>query len=219
MSENKNSKVVIIDYELGNLFSVNQALEKIGLQTLISKNPIDINDADAIILPGVGAFGDAMKNLNKLNLIQPIQNFIDSGKPFLGICLGLQLLFTKSEEFGSQNGLNIIKGVVKKFPSSNNDCKIKVPQISWNKVFFSNQNLKAISPMNNISDEEYYYFVHSFYIVPEEDVTLTNTEYSGIIYSSSILKNNIFACQFHPEKSGPEGLKIYQNWAIQNNLI
>ncbi len=123
MSENKNTKVVIIDYELGNLFSVNQALEKIGLKTIISKDPNDIENADAIILPGVGAFGDAMNNLNKLGLTKPIKNFINSGKPFLGICLGLQLLFTQSEEFGTQNGLNIIKGVVKKFPAINNDKK------------------------------------------------------------------------------------------------
>ena len=219
MSENKNTKVVIIDYELGNLFSVNQALEKIGLKTIISKDPNDIENADAIILPGVGAFGDAMNNLTKLGLTQPIKNFINSGKPFLGICLGLQLLFTQSEEFGTQNGLNIIKGMVKKFPATNNDYKLKVPQISWNKVLFPYQDLKAISPMNNINNEEYFYFVHSFYIVPEENVTLTNTEYGGIIYSSSIVKNNIFACQFHPEKSGHEGLKIYKNWALQNNLI
>lgn len=219
MSENKNTKVVIIDYELGNLFSVNQALEKIGLKTIISKDPNDIENADAIILPGVGAFGDAMNNLNKLGLTQPIKNFINSGKPFLGICLGLQLLFTQSEEFGTQNGLNIIKGVVKKFPAINNDKKLKVPQISWNKVLFPYQDLKAGSPMNNINNEEYLYFVHSYYIVPEENVTLTNTEYGGIIYSSSIVKNNIFACQFHPEKSGHEGLKIYKNWALQNNLI
>ena len=219
MSENKNTKVVIIDYELGNLFSVNQALEKIGLKTIISKDPNDIENADAIILPGVGAFGDAMNNLTKLGLTQPIKNFINSGKPFLGICLGLQLLFTQSEEFGTQNGLNIIKGMVKKFPATNNDYKLKVPQISWNKVLFPYQDLKAISPMNNINNEEYFYFVHSFYIVPEENVTLTNTEYGGIIYSSSIVRNNIFACQFHPEKSGHEGLKIYKNWALQNNLI
>jgi glutamine amidotransferase len=219
MSKDKNFKVVIIDYELGNLFSVNQALEKIGLSTSISKNPAEIEEADALILPGVGAFGDAMNNLNKLKLVDPIRNFIDSGKPFLGICLGLQLLFTQSEEFGTQNGLDIIKGVVRKFNSKDDAIQLKVPQISWNKVLFTNQNLKDNSPLFNIKNEEYFYFVHSFYVIPEEDVTLTETEYGGIIYTSSIIKNNIFACQFHPEKSGKEGLKIYQNWASQNNLI
>ncbi len=219
MSKDKNFKVVIIDYELGNLFSVNQALEKIGLSTSISKNPAEIVEADALILPGVGAFGDAMNNLNKLKLVDPIRNFIDSGKPFLGICLGLQLLFTQSEEFGTQNGLDIIKGVVRKFNSKDDAIQLKVPQISWNKVLFTNQNLKDNSPLFNIKNEEYFYFVHSFYVLPEEDVTLTETEYGGIIYTSSIIKNNIFACQFHPEKSGKEGLKIYQNWASQNNLI
>jgi glutamine amidotransferase len=219
MSKDKNFKVVIIDYELGNLFSVNQALEKIGLSTSISKNPAEIEEADALILPGVGAFGDAMNNLNKLKLVDPIRNFIDSGKPFLGICLGLQLLFTQSEEFGTQNGLDIIKGVVRKFNSKDDAIQLKVPQISWNKVLFTNQILKDNSPLFNIKNEEYFYFVHSFYVIPEEDVTLTETEYGGIIYTSSIIKNNIFACQFHPEKSGKEGLKIYQNWASQNNLI
>lgn len=219
MSKNKNFKVVIIDYELGNLFSVNQALEKIGLNTSISKNPAEIEEADALILPGVGAFGDAMNNLNKLKLVHPIRNFIQSGKPFLGICLGLQLLFTQSEEFGTQYGLDIIKGVVRKFNSKDDAIQLKVPQISWNKVLFTNQHMKDNSPLFNIKNEEYFYFVHSFYVIPEEDVTLTKTEYGGIIYTSSIIKNNIFACQFHPEKSGEVGLKIYQNWALQNNLI
>jgi glutamine amidotransferase len=219
MSNDKKCKVVIIDYELGNLFSVCQAFEKIGLNTLITNNPAEILNADAIILPGVGAFGDAMNNLKKLKLVDPIIEFVNSGKPFLGICLGLQLLFTKSEEFGSQNGLNIIKGEVKKFKITEENIKLKVPQISWNKVFFLDQNLKKSSPMNTTKNEEYFYFVHSYYVSPEEDITLTKTDYCGIIYTSSIKKDNIFACQFHPEKSGMAGLKIYQNWVSQNNLI
>ncbi len=219
LTKNKNLKVVIIDYELGNLFSVNQALQSIGVLPIISKNATDILTADAIILPGVGAFGDAMNNLDSLGLIEPIKEFIKSGKPFLGICLGLQLLFSKSEEFGSQNGLNIIQGLVKKFDSMNTLNQIKVPQISWNKVQFVDQNLKLNSPMLNTNNNEYFYFVHSFYVVPDERVTLTQTEYGGILYTSSILKNNIFACQFHPEKSGQEGLNIYKNWAVQNKLI
>ena len=215
-------KVVIIDYQLGNLFSVNQAMTKIGIIAVISSNPIEIENADAIVLPGVGAFKDAMENLKKLNLVQPIKNFIESGKPFFGICLGLQLLFSESEEFGNTTGLNIIEGKVVKFRNVNNDVLnfYKVPQISWNSINKPDKLSWQKTPLFNISELENFYFVHSYYVVPTNtNIILTTTEYAGVKYASSIYFKNIFACQFHPEKSAHEGLKIYENWAKQNKLI
>lgn len=214
-------KVVIIDYQLGNLFSVNQALENIGLNAIISSNPADINLADALVLPGVGAFGDAMNNLKKMGLIEPLKKFIAEGKPFLGICLGLQLLFSDSEEFGSSEGLNIIAGTVKKFPNQEiNHKKLKVPQIAWNSIHHPNNKSWKDTPLENIKEGENFYFVHSFYVEPKDkECVLTNTTYGSINYTSSILKDNIFACQFHPEKSADKGLEIYKNWAKINKLI
>jgi glutamine amidotransferase len=212
-------KILIIDYKLGNLFSVNQALTNIGLNVSITSNAAEIESANAIVLPGVGAFGDAMNNLNNLSLINPIKKFVDSGKPFLGICLGLQLLFSESEEFGLSRGLGLVKGRVKRFNNTNKEGETrKVPQIAWNQIHITDSKSWENTPLNNIKEGEFMYFVHSFYVEPEEPVGLSQTNYDGQIYISSIQKNNLFACQFHPEKSANEGLKIYNNWAIINNL-
>lgn len=215
-----NKKIIIVDYQLGNLFSVNQAFLNIGLNTIISSNPVDIENADAIILPGVGAFGDAMINLNKLGLTEPLKEFVNKGKPFLGICLGLQLLFSDSEEFGSSKGLNIISGTVKKFPKQDVDNKkLKVPQIAWNSVHEPHEGAWVNTPLEKIKEGEDFYFVHSFYVEPKDKkCVLTNTTYGSISYASSVLINNIFACQFHPEKSANKGLEIYEQWAIINKL-
>jgi len=216
-----SKKIIIVDYQLGNLFSVKQALINIGLNVQISLDPNDILDADAIVLPGVGAFKDAMENLNKLGLAGPIKDFVNSGKPFLGICLGLQLLFSDSEEFGSSEGLNIIPGKVKRFSNRNKSGDmVKVPQIAWNTINKVVNEKWEKSPLIDVEDGEDMYFVHSFYIEPvDSTIVLTKTSYGDILYASSILKDNIFACQFHPEKSAGEGLKIYRNWAKSNNLI
>lgn len=212
--------VIIIDYQLGNLFSVNQALVNIGLNVLISSDPDDIIKADAIVLPGVGAFGNAMTNLNELGLIQPIKKFISQGKPFLGICLGLQLLFTNSEEFGAVAGLGLINGKVKRFSNGSASKRVRVPQIAWNTIEKPNDERWVNTPLDKVKEGEHMYFVHSYYVAPEDEtVVLTYTTYGEITYASSILKNNIFACQFHPEKSASEGLKIYREWAVQNQLI
>ena len=216
--ETQKKKVVVIDYQLGNLFSVNQALENIGLTPIISSDPDEIKNADALVLPGVGAFGDAMLNLEKLGLIDPIKEFIKSGKPFLGICLGLQLLFSESEEFGSTKGLGLIEGKVKRFQSNPAANPIKIPQISWNQINNAESKSWETTPLEGIKPGEYMYFVHSFYIEPRENVALTKTTYGETTYVSSIIKDNIFACQFHPEKSAAEGLRIYSNWAAQNQL-
>jgi imidazole glycerol-phosphate synthase subunit HisH len=211
-------KVVIIDFDMGNLFSVQQACTYSGLTPNITADPKEIIEADAVILPGVGAFGEAMTQLNKMQLVDPIQSFIQKGNPFMGICLGLQLLFSGTEEFGQHEGLNIIPGTVLKFPTSTSkNSKRKVPQVGWNRIYpGSKKNEWQKSPLENIAFGEFMYFVHSYYTTPHnENDMLTTTNYEGLDYCSSIIKENVFATQFHPEKSGLEGLKIYKNWALQ----
>ena len=216
------SKVIIIDYKLSNLFSVQHACDHVGLEAKISSEVADIEGADGIILPGVGAFNKAMDNLSELGLIDPILAHVNAGKPFFGICLGLQLLFTESEEFGVHKGLELVKGTVKKFPiQKNQEPNFKVPQIAWNHINSAADRDFAGTPLEGLSDQEFMYFVHSFYVQPEnsEDV-LTTTGYGSVKYCSGIFKNkNIFAVQFHPEKSGARGLRIYKNWAEQYDLI
>ena len=204
--------VAIIDYKMSNLFSVQAACEKVGLNSIITSDHNQILDAKVCILPGVGAFEEAMKYLRSSKLDRTIYDFINTGKPFLGICLGLQLLFESSEEFGNSGGLGLIKGTVKKFkPYSNNLTKYPVPQIGWNKI-------NKVTPLwgksllrENICGD-FMYFVHSYFVEPEvKSLVVSSTTYGNIEYCSSIQKNNIFACQFHPEKSGEKGLNLYRN--------
>ena len=223
MFKKETIRLVIVDYNAGNLFSVEQACRAVGLNPVITSRPEDILKADALILPGVGAFGDAMKNLCKLSLVQPIKEFVAKGNHFMGVCLGMQLLFSRSEEFGENEGLNLIEGNVFKFPSINEKGgKIKVPQIGWNRIFrHSNlENRWNRTPLEKIVDGEFMYFVHSFYARPLNfENILSETDYDGVKYCSSVIKENIFATQFHPEKSAGEGLKIYRHWVniIVNN--
>jgi glutamine amidotransferase len=217
--DNNLKKVVIIDYQLGNLFSVKQACDTVGINALISSNSEDILNADALILPGVGAFIEAMNNLKKFGLDVAIQNKVTRGTPIFGICLGQQLLFTESEEFGAGKGLDLISGIIKRFPETIDERKVKVPHIAWNTIFKLNQEWynTALCDLNN---NDFMYFIHSYYVKPSDDTCiLTLTNYDGIQFCSSILKNNIFATQFHPEKSADKGISIYKNWALINNLL
>jgi len=217
--DNNLKKVVIIDYQLGNLFSVKQACDTVGINALISSNSEDILNADALILPGVGAFIEAMNNLKKFGLDVAIQNKVTRGTPIFGICLGQQLLFTESEEFGAGKGLDLISGIIKRFPETFDERKVKVPHIAWNTIFKLNQEWDntALCDLNN---NDFVYFIHSYYVKPSDDTCiLTLTNYDGIEFCSSILKNNIFATQFHPEKSADKGISIYKNWALINNLL
>jgi glutamine amidotransferase len=217
--KNIKKKVVIIDYKLGNLFSVKQACDKVGINARISADRSMILGADALILPGVGAFSEAMKNLEELKLISAIKDKVNKEAPLFGICLGLQLLFTKSEEFGISDGLDIIPGSIKKFPTKVMNKTIKVPHIAWNKIKDLNNKFQS-SFLTEINDGEYMYFVHSYFVDPiDKSCILTTTNYDGIEFCSAIMKNNIFATQFHPEKSAEKGLSIYKNWASFNNLI
>ncbi|MBU2494638.1 MAG: imidazole glycerol phosphate synthase subunit HisH [Bacteroidetes bacterium] len=214
-----NNNVAIIDYHMGNLFSVEQACRNVGLNPIITSKQTEIENSDAVILPGVGAFPEAMNNLNKLNLIETLKKILENEKPFMGICLGFQLLFSGSEEFGNTKGLNVFPGQVKKFPTvSSTKSKIKVPQIGWNQIHPYNSQKWKRSLLNGINNNEFMYFVHSYFVETEDDsITLTYTEYEGIKYCSSIEKDNVFASQFHPEKSAYEGIKIYNNFANSIN--
>ncbi|WP_158999139.1 imidazole glycerol phosphate synthase subunit HisH [Pigmentibacter ruber] len=211
-----SKKIVILDYGIGNLQSVAQVFAHLNSPALISSNRKEIISADALVLPGVGAFGHAMHNLKELNLDKTILEFVQTGRPLMGICLGFQLLFSESEEFGNHKGLDLIKGKVIKFKKNNGlNAEMKVPQVGWNKIYkplIGNDNWH-ISPLKEIENMDYMYFVHSYYVEPEvTNEILTLTQYEGIEYCSSILKNNIFAVQFHPEKSAQQGISIYKNW-------
>ena len=202
--------IAIIDYDMGNLLSVLKAFEKLGAEATITRDPDAIKDASHVVLPGVGAFKDCMANLERFSLIEPIKEACASGKPFLGICLGLQLLFDKGFEQGEHDGLGIIKGKVIRFPEPHHEAasEFKVPHMGWNTV----KKRKASLLMNGIEENEYFYFVHSYYALPEDpSIVLTTTDY-GVEFASSIEKDNIMACQFHPEKSQRMGLRLLQNF-------
>jgi glutamine amidotransferase len=218
MKESGTFRVAIIDYQMGNMFSVQHACGHAGLSSFITSDREKIRKADGAILPGVGAFGEAMENLKKLDLIDVIKGFISSGKPFMGVCLGLQLLFSESEEFGLSRGLDIISGEVLKFPVSGHDgTKLKVPQIGWNQIHSPHDRDDEFwrgSPLQKTVSGAYMYFVHSYYAVPDSSsVILSTTHYGNIDYCSSLLIDNVFATQFHPEKSAEEGIAIYKQWA------
>lgn len=197
--------IAIIDYGMGNLRSVSKAFEAVGHQAVVTRDARVIGNASHVVLPGVGAFGDCMANIEQYGLVGAIRASIQSGKPFLGICLGLQLLFTESEEFGPHKGLDIIPGKVRRFAAG---PALKVPHIGWNQV-----RLQRACPLfDGIADGAEWYFVHSYFVEPgDKHVAATATTY-GISFVSSVWKDNIVACQFHPEKSQAVGLRLIKNF-------
>ena len=197
--------IAIIDYGMGNLRSVSKAFEAVGHQAMITRDASVIRNASHVVLPGVGAFGDCMANLKQYQLVEPIKGAIHSGKPFLGICLGFQLLFTESEEFGRHEGLDIFPGKVRAFTK---DQALKVPHMGWNQIAIQ----KPCPLFEGIANGSNWYFVHSFFVDPaDQQITATTTSY-GIPFTSSIWKDNVVACQFHPEKSQAVGLQLIQNF-------
>lgn len=197
--------IAIVDYGMGNLRSVSKAFEAVGHCALVTRDPAAIKNASHVVLPGVGAFGDCMANLERFDLVEPIRSTIQSGKPFLGICLGLQLLFSESEEFGVHKGLNLIPGKVKKFVL---DPALKVPHMGWNQV----QVQRSCPLFDEIPNGSDWYFVHSYFVEPADlDVTATTTTY-GVSFVSTVWKDNVVACQFHPEKSQSVGLRLLKNF-------
>ena len=195
--------IVIIDYGAGNLRSVVNAVNKLGYQPKVTSSPEDVLNAQAVILPGVGAAGDTMTNLDTLGLVSPLRRFIAEDRPFLGVCIGLQILFTGTEEGGWHQCLDILSGSVCKLPSG-----LKIPHMGWNQV-----KQKISHPIfDGIPDEANFYFVHSYYVEPDErSLVAGETEY-GISMCSVLTRGNLVATQFHPEKSGEVGLKMYDNF-------
>jgi len=203
--------IAIIDYGMGNLRSVHKALEAVGADAVVSSRPQTILDADSVVLPGVGAFKNCMDNLDRLGLIDVVRKSIQSGKPFLGICLGLQLLFEESVEFGTVAGLGILPGKVMRFHFPDHPA-LKVPHMGWNTL-----TLHKPSPLfDSMEAHPYYYFVHSYYVAPENrDIVATTTRY-GEDFVSGIEHDNIHAFQFHPEKSQKQGLALLEKFARLN---
>ncbi|MEK6536214.1 MAG: imidazole glycerol phosphate synthase subunit HisH [Actinomycetota bacterium] len=196
--------ITIVDYGMGNLRSVEKALEKVGARVRVSRDPDEVRRADRIVLPGVGAFGDAMYNLEKRGLVEVIKAEVAAGKPFLGICLGLDLLFEEGDEHGVHAGLGLLPGRVELLPT-----ELKIPQIGWNQVAIR----KESKLLAGIPDGSSFYFVHSYAVVPElESDILCTTEY-GCTFVSAVERGNIAAFQFHPEKSSSLGLTILENFA------
>lgn len=201
----------IIDYEMGNLRSVANAFERLGLAARISSDPRDIATADKLVLPGVGAFRDCITNLRQGGFVEPLLEYIDKGKPLLGICVGMQMLFDESEEFGLHQGLGLIPGRVVRFPAEmiEEGERLKVPHMGWNTL-----KLRKESPLfNGVADGSYVYFVHSYYCAAEDQNDIAaSCRYGDIEFCASLWRNNIMATQFHPEKSQDLGLQIFRNF-------
>lgn len=203
--------IAIVDYGMGNLRSVQKGFEKIGAEALVTSDPRVVLEADKVVLPGVGAFRDCMRNLEQGGFVDPLLKVIASGRPFLGICVGMQLLFTDSVEFGLYSGLNIIPGHVLRFPDRMSVAgeRLPVPQMGWNQLSFKQKP----PAFEGIPDGSNVYFVHSYYVKPDDDAVIASTTDYGIEFCSSIWKDNIVATQFHPEKSQEIGLRILKNFA------
>ena len=211
--------IAIIDYGMGNLRSVQKGFEHTGHEAAVTSDAKTILNADKVVLPGVGAFPDCMRNLEQYGLIDAVKKSIQTGKPFLGICLGLQLLFTESEEFGISKGLDIIKGRVIRFKgpafdTPNSDLgTLKVPHMGWNSLSFK----RRPPALADVPENSHVYFVHSFHVVPEDNAVIATTTPYGIEFVSSIWKDNILAMQFHPEKSQVLGLSILKRFGEQKS--
>jgi glutamine amidotransferase len=202
--------IAIIDYGMGNLRSVQKGFERVGCEAVVTADPRVVLEADRIVLPGVGAFPDCMRNLEEGGFIEPLLRVIREGRPFLGICLGLQLLLTESDEFGTHKGLDVIPGRVVRFPDGMEEAgeKLKIPHMGWNQIAIGRR-----PPLfEGIEEQANFYFVHSFYVVPEDSGVVATTTTYGMEFCSAIWKDNIIATQFHPEKSQEKGLRILKNF-------
>ncbi|MBU5611457.1 imidazole glycerol phosphate synthase subunit HisH [Geomonas azotofigens] len=203
--------IAIIDYGMGNLRSVQKGFEKVGCEAVVTSDPKVLLDAERVVLPGVGAFRDCIRNLEEGGFVEPILKVIKEGKPFLGICLGLQLLFTESEEFGIHKGLDVIPGKVLRFPEGMEQAgeALKVPHMGWNQL-----DIKRPSPLfNGVDNGSNVYFVHSYYVKPNDESVVAATTNYGIDFCAAIWRDNVVAAQFHPEKSQDKGLAMLKNFS------
>lgn len=202
--------IAIIDYGMGNLRSVQKGFEKVGFDAVVTADPKVVMEAAKVVLPGVGAFRDCMRNLEQGGFVEPLLKVIRDGRPFFGICLGLQLLFTESEEFGLHKGLGVIPGRVVRFPEGmiEGGEKLAVPHMGWNQISFRSRP----PAFEGIEEGANVYFVHSYYVKPEDESVMATVTSYGVDFCSAIWKDNIVATQFHPEKSQEIGLKILKNF-------
>jgi glutamine amidotransferase len=196
--------IAVVDYGRGNLGSVENALGRLGMRAVVTEDPRVIEDARALILPGDGAFHDAMANLQARGLLEPIRSALDEGRPFLGICLGYQLLFTESEEFGQGKGLDVLSGVVRRFPGG-----LKVPHMGWNSV----EHTGDLAIFDGVPSGAHFYFVHSYYPTTSDTSLATATCTYGVTFPAAVGRGSLFATQFHPEKSQRWGLRLLENFA------
>jgi len=201
----------IVDYNMGNLASVQNAFAKLGEETKIESDPAKFKEYEKLVLPGVGAFADAMEHLRERNMIDAIKEYAQSEKPMLGICLGMQLLFESSEEFGVHEGLGLIKGQVTAFDSSKFSEPLKIPHMGWNRMFTTNHPL-----FQNLDEEHYLYFVHTFHVNCEDKADIIGRTNYGYEFTSAVAHKNIMGIQPHPEKSHDNGMKILENFISLN---
>jgi len=196
--------ITVVDYGVGNLHSVAKALEKVGAEIRVTSDWRDVESSDGVVLPGVGAFKDSMDAMHRSDLAKAIKGFIASGKPFLGVCVGLQMLFSESEEFGNSKGLDVFPGKVVQFSGDQ-----KVPHMGWNQIEIK----KSGNPLlKGLKSGDYLYFVHSYYVVPQNSSVVAAECSYGVDFTCMVWEKNVFGTQFHPEKSQTVGLKIYQNF-------
>jgi len=193
----------IVDYEMGNLLSVQKAFERVGLSARVVRTAAELVESERLVLPGVGAFGQAMENLTQRKLLAPLRSAIAEGKPLLGICLGLQLLFERSEEHGNHEGLGLLRGDVRRLPPG-----VKVPHIGWNQLRIVRHN----ALLEGIPDDTFFYFVQSFYVRSEEEDCVAGTTDYGVTFASVVARGRVFGVQFHPEKSQAAGLRLLTNF-------
>lgn len=212
--------VAVIDYGLGNLYSIARACEHVGLEAKVTGDVTDLKQADVVLLPGVGAFADAMVALKERDLVSALQDTVAEGKPMVGICLGLQLMMTESYEFGTHKGLGLIDGTVERLPEDEPDAlhdqgrMLKVPQVGWRSISEPRPGCWAETPLAETKPGTFQYFVHSYFVKPTDpSVVAAVSRFGGTEFCAAVKKDNIFACQFHPERSGPDGLVIYDNIA------
>ena len=200
--------LAVVDYGMGNLRSVQKALERVGQAAEVTRDPERIARAPGVVLPGVGAFGACMANLQRFGLVAPVTHAIRAGRPFLGICLGMQLLFEESEEFGPVAGLGILPGRVVRFSAA---PEHKIPHMGWNRLHVA----RRVTALGDLPEGAYTYFVHSYYPVPSDPAVVVTTTTYGVEFASSVARDNIFACQFHPEKSQQVGLGLLDSFVRQ----
>ena len=217
-------RIVIVDYGAGNLYSIERALDFIGVQAEVVSTPEKIAGAERIILPGVGAFKNGMRGLSERGLVGPLQEYVRSGRPLLGICLGMQLLMSESEEFGRYDGLNMVKGkVVRLDPALPGKERFKVPHVGWSRVIRRESSCAEMPDgwtegvLKSLPNGFFANFAHSFVVVPEDgSACIAQTKYGGATFCSCLQQNNLYGCQFHPERSGIEGLEIYRDFVRRN---